>query len=490
MNGFLEQNSHNSNFPKNRRFKQYCFHSGIRPSFSGSLLKSSKFAQLMKKILVIGAGRSSSNLIKYLLTNSEQFNWLVTVADTTEQAALLKTKAHERSRAIALDVNDASARLTEIGNCDLVISMLPAFMHVEVAKDCLRLKKHLVTASYVSADMSAMHEDASRAGLIFLNEIGLDPGIDHASAMKVIDEVHAKGGKFISFKSYCGGLIAPESDNNPWGYKFTWNPRNVVLAGQGTAQYISDGHYRFIPYNRLFTEIENIEIEGTGNFEGYANRDSLGYLNAYKLEYIPTMLRGTLRKTGYCKAYNAFVKLGLTDDSFRIAHSSEMTWRQLLESYLPKGHADLKLKLAEFLEEREDSEIMEKLEWLGILDDRPIYVKNGSPAMILQELLEEKWKLEKDDRDMIVMQHQFEFQYPDQLVSIKLTSSLVVKGDDQVYTAMSKTVGIPAAIGAKLILQNRITERGVLIPTSKEIYQPLLEELEEYDIRFVEKLRD
>ena len=439
----------------------------------------------MKNILVIGAGRSASSLIKYLLDNSTTENWKVTVGDVSLDLVKQKIGDHPNAKGIAFDITNEEQRHTEIQKADIIISMLPPAMHMDVARDCVRFKKHLATASYVSKDMSELNEEAKAAGIILMNEAGLDPGIDHASAMKVIDHIHEQGGTLTSFKSYCGGLVAPESNDNPWGYKFSWNPRNVILAGQGTAQYIQEGEYKYIPYNRLFTQIETIAIEGVGTFDGYANRDSLSYRKPYHIENIPTILRGTLRMPGYCKAWNVFVKLGLTDDTYKIEASDTLTYRQLMEAYLPKGKESAKNKLIAFMGNEADAETINKIEWLGIFEDKKIKLSNASPAQILQDLLEEKWKLKEHDKDMIVMQHQFEYVKDSQ--SKKIISSLVVKGEDQTYTAMAKTVGLPLAITAKLILQGKINVRGVVIPTTKEIYQPLLSELETLGIKFQEK---
>jgi saccharopine dehydrogenase-like NADP-dependent oxidoreductase len=440
----------------------------------------------MKNILLIGAGRSASSLIKYLLDHSVEENWKVTVSDVSLELVKQKTKDHPNSRSIAFDINNKEQREAEIMRADIVISMLPASMHLNAAKDCVRFKKHLATASYVSKEMNELHTEAKAAGIILMNEIGLDPGIDHASAMKVIDHIHSEGGELTSFKSYCGGLVAPESNDNPWGYKFSWNPRNVVLAGQGTAQYIEHAAYKFIPYNRLFTQTETIEVESHGKFDAYANRDSLSYRAFYDIEKIPTMIRGTLRMPGYCKAWNVFVKLGWTDDTYQISASGTLTYKQLLEAYLPAGKQDVKEKLKAFMGNEMDEEVMSRIEWLEIFGDRKIRLNNATPAQILQDLLEEKWKLKEHDKDMIVMQHQFGYITKDKEVR-GLTSSLVVKGEDQTYTAMAKTVGLPLAITAKLILQGKITARGVVIPTIKEIYEPVLAELENFGIRFEEK---
>ena len=439
----------------------------------------------MQNILVIGAGRSASSLINYLLTHSVKENWNVTVGDVSLDLVKQKTAGHANARAIQFDINNDSQREEEIKKADIVISMLPAFMHMNVAKDCVRLKKHLATASYVSKEMKELDAEAKAAGIILMNEIGLDPGIDHASAMKVIDHIHAQGGELTSFQSFCGGLVAPESNDNPWGYKFSWNPRNVVLAGQGTAQFIEDGQYKYIPYNRLYTQICTVNVDGYGTFDAYANRDSLSYRKIYDLEKIATMLRGTLRMPGYCKAWNVFVKLGLTDDSYKMEASDTLTYRQLLEAFLPQGKQSVKEKLVAFMGTEMDAEALAKIEWLGVFEDRKIRLKDATPAQILQDLLEEKWLLKEHDKDMIVMQHEFEYSLKGQ--NKKIVSSLVVKGEDQVYTAMAKTVGLPLAISAKLILQGKIKARGVTIPTTKEIYEPVLAELETLGVKFVEK---
>ncbi|MBL0048669.1 MAG: saccharopine dehydrogenase NADP-binding domain-containing protein [Bacteroidetes bacterium] len=438
----------------------------------------------MQSIFVIGAGRSSSSLISYLLTHASFENWRVKVGDVSLELAQQKIAGHEKGEAIAFDMNDEAQRHKEIQGADLVISMLPANLHGKVAQDCVRFKKNLVTASYVSDEMKTLDEAAKEAGILLLNEIGLDPGIDHLSAMKIIDAAKAAGEEITLFKSYCGGLVAPESNDNPWGYKFSWNPRNVILAGQATAQYKENGEYKYIPYNRLFTQTESITVEGIGSFDGYANRDSLSYRAPYGIENIPTILRGTLRMTGYCKAWNVFVKLGLTDDTYKIERANEMTYRALIESYLPFGKKSTKEKLIEFMGADFDAAVLEKLEWLGIFDETKIELPNGTPAQILQHLLENKWLLKPDDKDMIVMQHQFETRNTSARKVRKIYSTLVVKGDDNVHTAMAKTVGLPMAIAARKILKGEIKLTGVRIPVMKEIYEPVLQELQELGIRF------
>jgi saccharopine dehydrogenase-like NADP-dependent oxidoreductase len=441
----------------------------------------------MKKILVIGAGRSAVTLIKYLLDNAIENNWLVIVADFSEDLAKQAVGNNANGVAIFFNVKDDSQRFFEISSSDIVISMLPASMHIIVAKDCVRLKKNLVTASYVSKEIADLHEPASKAGVLLLNEIGVDPGIDHMSAMAVIDDIKEKGGELTSFKSFCGGLVHPDYDNNPWNYKFTWNPRNVVLAGQGTAQYIKGGRYKYLPYTKLFERTDTMKVLDAGEFEGYANRDSLVYRDSYGLENISTLYRGTLRRKGYAEAWNIFVQLGITDDSFKLENSAHISNRAFLNMFLPY---DTKLSLEDKICKQcnltLDSVIFQKIYWLGLFEDTIIGIENASPAQLLQAILEKKWTLGSDDKDMLVMQHQFDFLLDGR--KNKLNSSLLVFGEDPRYTAMAKTVGLPVAIAAKLILNGKIQSTGVRIPISKDIYIPVLNELSENGINFIEEL--
>jgi len=441
----------------------------------------------MKKILVIGAGRSAVTLIKYLLDNSSANNWQVTVADFSIEFAEQAVGNHNNGKATFFNVTDEKQRESEIENADIVISMLPASLHITVAKDCVRLGKNLVTASYVSPEIAELDEAAKQAGILLLNEIGLDPGIDHMSAMQVIDEIKENGGELTSFKSFCGGLVHPDYDNNPWNYKFTWNPRNVVLAGQGTAQYIENGDYKYIPYTSLFERTEYMEVLDAGEFEGYANRDSLSYRKSYGLDDIPTLFRGTLRRKGYSEAWNIFVQLGMTDDTYKLENSASITNREFINMFLPFNDAlTVEEKLCKQFSLTTDSVIFQKIAWLSTFSENKVGIENASPAQILQKICEEKWTLGSEDKDMIVMQHQFEYMQNGE--QKKLNSSLLVFGDDPRYTSMAKTVGLPVAIATKLILSGAIKSTGVKIPTTKDIYVPVLKELEENGINFVEEL--
>lgn len=442
----------------------------------------------MRKILVLGAGMSASTLIKYLLDNAKAENWFVKLGDYDLELAQSKLGGSTGGEAFQFNITDENQCSEEISKADIVVSMLPARFHHLAAEQCLKHKKNMVTASYVSEELKEMHDAAVDNDIIMLQEIGLDPGIDHMSAIKIINEIKADGGKITDFESFTGGLVAPESDDNPWGYKFTWNPRNVVLAAQGGAcKFLQEGKYKYIPYHKVFRRTEIIEIDGYGKFEGYANRDSLGYRELYNLQDVKTMYRGTFRRPGYCKAWDHFVQLGATDDSYTLENSENMTYREFINTFLPYHVSDsIEIKLRHFLHIPQDHiDEWERLEYLDIFSDKKVEVKNGTPAQILQHILEQKWTLSPDDKDMIVMWHKFVYEQDGQIK--EKHSSMVCIGDDQISTSMSKTVGLPVAIATKLILNGVIKSKGVLIPTIKEIYEPVLKELTNFNIDFVEK---
>ena len=366
--------------------------------------------------------------------------------------------------------------------------MLPASMHVDVARACIRLGKPMVTASYVSDEMLKLNEQAIQAGVTILNEIGVDPGIDHLSAMKVLDDIKEKGGKLKCFESFTGGLVAPESDNNPWNYKISWNPRNVVLAGQGSAaQFKEQGTYKYIPYTKVFRRTEIIKIDGYGVFEGYANRDSLKYRDVYGLRGVPTIYRGTLRRKGFCKAWNVFVQLGATDDSYRIENSENMTYREFINLFLSYNPTDsVEIKLKQYLKiDQDDVDLWEKLVWLDIFSENIIPLKNATPAEILEHIIKDKWKLEADEKDMLVMRHKFIYELDGK--TIEKHSFMVHIGTNKYQTAMANTVGLPVAIATRMILNNKITAPGVRIPIQPHIYNPILKELEAQGIKFTEQ---
>ncbi|MCH9660103.1 MAG: saccharopine dehydrogenase NADP-binding domain-containing protein [Bacteroidetes bacterium] len=441
----------------------------------------------MRNILIIGAGRSATSLIQYLLNKSQSEDLFITIGDLSLENAQKFTQGHSNAKGIELDVFNEAARKKAIGEADLVISMLPARFHMEAAKDCLALGKHMVTASYISKEMQALDEEAKSKGLVFMNEIGLDPGIDHMSAMQVIDGIKEQGGNIILFESFTGGLIARESDDNLWHYKFTWNPRNVVLAGQGgAAEFIQEGSYKYIPYHRLFRRTEYLDIEGHGRFEAYANRNSLKYQSIYGLDDVLTLYRGTMRRVGFSKAWNMFVQLGMTDDTYALKNSENLTYREFVNLFLTYSHTDsVELKMRYALKIDQDDLMWYKLLELDLFNnEKTIGIKNATPAQALQKILMDKWSLKPEDKDMIVMYHKFGYELNGEKKQID--SNMVLIGKDQTYTAMAATVGLPVAMAALKILNKEIITPGVQLPIKKEVYEPILKELREYGVTFKE----
>ncbi|MEZ4826722.1 MAG: saccharopine dehydrogenase C-terminal domain-containing protein [Bacteroidia bacterium] len=443
----------------------------------------------MKKIFVIGAGRSATDLIEYLLQHAADNDWEIIVGDFSESLAKEKVADHPRGRAIFFDANDASARKERFQQASLVVSFLPSQMHTMVARDCLTYGCHLVTASYLSPEIAAMDADAKEKGLVFLSEMGADPGIDHMSAMNHIDQIRAAGGELTAFKSFCGALVAPESNDNPFGYKFTWSPMNVITAGQHTARYLENGQYRFIPYHKLFHETETVEIPGCGTFEAYANRDSIRYREKYGIANLPTILRATLRYPGFCETWAALVELGLTDPNYSINDSDQLTWREWVSSYVSIAPgATLEKSIADSLNISIDSPVMERLAWAGLFSDEIIERKNATPAQLLLDLLSRKLAFRTEDTDMLVMMDYFEYMMEGKTYARE--AYLVVKGKDPRHTAISLTVGLPAAIAVRLILQGKIQARGVMLPLLPEIYRPVLQELQSLGISFTEREKE
>jgi saccharopine dehydrogenase-like NADP-dependent oxidoreductase len=443
----------------------------------------------MREILIIGAGRSASSLIQYLLNKSQAEDLHLIIGDLSLASAQNKTNNHPNATAISLDIFDQNQRKAAIQKADIVISMLPAHLHIEVARDCILYKKNMVTASYISDAMQELDTLAKENNLIFMNEIGLDPGIDHMSAMKVIHEIKAKGGKMLLFESFCGGLVAPESDTNLWNYKFTWAPRNVVLAGQGSAaKFIQEGTYKYIPYWNLFRRTEFLEVEGYGKFEAYSNRDSLKYLDVYGLNDVLTLYRGTIRRVGFSKAWNMFVQLGMTDDSYVMEDSENMSYRQFVNSFLPYHPTDsVEIKMRLILKIDQDDSMWDKLLELDLFNpNKKVGLKDATPAQILEKILKDSWTLQPNDKDMIVMYHKFGYELNGKKEQID--SKMACIGEDQTYTAMAKTVGLPVAMATLLILNGKIKTPGVQLPIKEEVYLPILKELEEYGVVFKEQI--
>ena len=418
----------------------------------------------MKTILLLGLGRSTHTLIKYLVNYANSTNIKIVFADQCLNAFIQPYLESSKIEFIKFDINNHSSRRLQISKSDLVISMMPPRFHLLVAKDCIQFRKNLITASYASQEIRELHESAKKANIIILNEIGLDPGIDHISAMDVIDRLKDEGARISVFKSFCGGLIAPESDNNPWSYKFTWNPRNVVLAGKSGAVYLKNKSIKEFSYHQVFSNLEKVIVPKYGEFESYANRDSLHYQKKYNLNDATTIVRGTLRKVGFSNAWNVFVQLGMT---------SEDSSQEIIS----------KPKFDNYIKDLNNPDITQKMNYIDLFNPKYKELSFTSPADYLMQILQQKWSLEDSDKDMIVMQHKFEYYVGDQCKN--LTLSMVVKGDDNIQTGMAKTVGLPVFFASKLLLDEKISLKGVRIPIYKEIYKPILTQLAQEGITFV-----
>ena len=436
----------------------------------------------MKKILILGAGLVAGAHTRYLL---KQPDFHVTVASRTLSKAQDIVKGYPNGEARQLNVNDEAALEGLISQADLSVSLLPYAYHPTVARLCIKHRKHMVTTSYVKETMAQLDGAAKEAGVMVLNEIGVDPGIDHMAAMKIIHQVQRDGGEITSFKSWCGGLPAPEANTNPYGYKFSWSPKGVLLASRNSARYLEDGKEVAIPGEELFDHrwIVPVEVEGkTIVFEGYPNRDSLPYMETYGIKTTKTMFRGTLRNAGWCETLKKIVDLGLIDTE-ELDDVAGLTFAQLT-ARLIGSTGDLKKDLAAHLEIAEDSEVMERLEWLGLLSDDPLPAKKSTPIDILTAQMLEKMGYEEGERDLLLLQHEFVAEYPDRKQEI--TATMVDFGIPHGDTSMSRTVGLPAAIGVRMILQGKINLTGVHTPVVPEIYEPVLAELEKLGIGFVE----
>ncbi len=436
----------------------------------------------MKKILILGAGLVAKPLVRYLL---DQPDFEVEVASRTVSKAVKLIDNHPQGKASELNLKNEEGLKDKISKADLVISMVPYTFHPIVAKYCIDYKKDMVTTSYVSEVMKNLDAEAKKAGILILNEVGLDPGIDHMEAMRIIHEVEKKGGEILSFTSYCGGLPAPEANTNPFGYKFSWSPMGVLLAGKNSAQYLKDGQQIFIPSQDLFDKYLMINIEGVDEFEGYANRNSLPYTELYGIKSTKTMLRGTLRNKGWCSTIKKIVDLGLLEEEEK--DWAGLTYKDFLKKLMnDPAEEDIKKALSAHLNIEESSDIIQRLEWLGLLSDELLPSEKDSPINILGAKMLEKLQYEEGERDMIILQHQFIASYPGDKKE-EITSSLIDFGIPHGDTSMARTVGLPTAISSKLILEGKIEKTGVHIPVTPEIYIPILQELKELDIAFKEK---
>jgi len=441
----------------------------------------------MTTILIAGAGKSSIYLIQYLLEYAGRYKWNVIVADGDGKAIDEKINGSPYAEKAVIDITNIAEREPLVKRADIVVSLMPPHLHIHLAKDCLKHKKNLITSSYVSEELKQMDAAVKEAGLMFMCEMGLDPGIDHMTANKIIHSIHRVAGSIYSFKSYCGGLIAPQSDNNPWHYKFSWNPKNIITAGLGGAKYLGNGKHVDVPYERIFENNKKIKVDDLGMLAYYPNRDSLKYLDTYDIPEIKTFLRATLRYSSFCKGWQALLTLGLTttEDSIEKDGQTHQGWVMA-----KTGCTDRKVLTAHIARKlglETDDKVMNMLKWLGIFEETPLGTGKASSGDILLEVLLDKWKMEPEDKDMVVMQHEVEYLHKDR--KTKLTSTMVIEGEGREHSAMAKTVGLPMGILARMVLNNKVTRPlGVVIPNMASIYRPVLSELAHHGIIFKEEV--
>jgi len=441
----------------------------------------------MVTILIAGAGKSSTFLINYLLTHAARNKWKIIVADGDAKAIADKLGTSEYGEGAVIDITSAKEREPLVQRADIVVSLMPAHLHIHLAKDCLKYKKNLITSSYISDEMKEMDEAVREAGLMFMCEMGLDPGIDHMSASKIIHGIQRVSGSITSFKSFCGGLVAPENDDNPWHYKFSWNPRNVITAGNGGARYLSKGKIVEVPYETIFDNARRVHVDGLEPLAWYPNRDSLRYLDLYEIPDVKTFVRATLRYPDFCMGWHALVTLGLTrqDDHFETYGQTYASWMQMKTGY--KGNTSLERHVAGILGLDENDAVMTMLQGLGIFDGVMLDPGNLSSADILLSLLLRKWSMEVNEKDMVVMQHEIEYLRKD--AKVKIVSSMVLKGESRDYSAMAKTVGLPMGMLARMVIDKKLVPpTGVLLPNMPSVYRPLLVELAHHDIVFKEEI--
>ncbi len=436
----------------------------------------------MQNILLLGAGLVTRPLVNYLLGKG----YHLTNASRTLSKAQALVGDHPNGKAVQLNVQDTDALEALIKDADVAISLLPYTHHVKVAKLCIKHKVHFVSTSYVSKEMAALDQAAKDAGVIVLNELGVDPGIDHMSAKKIIDWVHGQGGQIRSFRSYCGGLPAPEANDNPFGYKFSWSPIGVLLAGTNDARYKEDGKIVEIPGKELFSHYKVLEVEGLGKLEGYPNRDSVPYIDTYGIHETDTCFRGTYRNLGWCDTLKAMADLGILDKTEK--DFTGKTLAQIMTEYVGGTAADVRANAAARLGMKVDDPVLDRLAWLGLFSDETTKVEKGSMLEVLADVMLRKMSYKEGERDMLVLTHDFIAELPDGKKHI--TSTMIDYGIPHGDSSMARTVSLPAAIATHMVLQGKITRPGVYIPVDADIYEPILAELETLDIRCVERYED
>jgi len=451
-------------------------------------IDTNKEAETVKHILVLGAGRSAAYLIHHLLEQAEAEDWFVTVGDLDVEAAQRAVGDNPRGSAIRFDVNDAVLRSAQIRNSDLVINLLlPTFLDL-VAWDCVNHGRHMLSVSYRTPAVRDLDNDANRKGVLLLCELGLDPGLDHMSAMRLIQKVQGDGGTIRSFRSYGSGIPAPEQEQNPLRYVITWNPRNVVMAGENGAQYMEHGRIKIVPYHHVFHHTWKVDVTGVGELEAFPNRDSLSYMESFGLKNVETMVRGTLRYPGWAETWAQIVALGLPNETLRITDLKERTYREVVEMFLPLNVTGpgIEQRIGRFLNISPTGRIMDNLRWLGLFSEERIEGEGDTAAAMMSHLLMRKLPLEPGHRDLVILLHELEVEYAGGRRE-RIASTLAVRGEPNGFTAMSRTVGTPAAAAARLILNGEIVLTGSHIPTHASIYGPILRETEAAGLGFKEE---
>lgn len=444
----------------------------------------------MKKILILGAGKSSSYLISYLLGIAEKEKWFVTIADIDLSLAINKVKDHPKGHAVEIDITDRTLRKSYIEKADIVVNFLPPKFQYDIAVDCVEAGKHLVSASYENSQVANLDKEAKRKGIIILNEMGLDPGIDHMSAISLIHKIRKDGGYVQSFVSYGSGLPSPDSANNPLRYYLTWNPRNIVMSGEIGAQFMENHKVKILSHHNVFQRTWSVNIDGIGLLEAYPNRDSIRYQKLFQLNKVKTMIRGTLRYPGWCETWQQIVRLGMANENIEIHNIKNKTYAEFTEMFLPLNISggNLEARVANYLNINPTGRIMENLRWLGLFEYKLIENNVKTPTDVLIKLLNDKLQLPNEDRDIVILHHEIEAVYPRKEKKEKIISTLVEYGERNGNTAIAKTVGLPAGIAVKLILKNNLPIYGCFQPIHASIYEPVLNELEKHGLEFKEKI--
>ncbi len=443
----------------------------------------------MKQLLVLGAGQSASYLVAQLLEDAEREDWFVTVGDLSEELAAEAVGDHARGEGVRFDVNDAELRSTRIENSDVVINMLPAAYQDLVAWDCVNHGRHMMSVSYRDQAVRDLDLDAKRKGVLLLCEMGLDPGIDHMSAMSLIQQIRDDGGRVAGFRSYGSGIPAPDQPQNPMRYVVTWDPRNVAMAGFEGAQYMENGNIKIVPFHQVFHHTWGVDVDGIGHLEAYANRDSMSYMKAFGLEHVHTMIRGTLRYPGWSETWSTIVRLGLPNEALRIPDLADRTYAEVVEMFLPLNVTGppLEQRVARFLQISPTGKIMENLRWFGLFSDERIGCRGDTAAAMLVHILQTKLPLTAEMRDMVVLVHELDVEYADgERPAEHVRSTLIVEGEAGGFTAMSRSVGLPVLIAVKLLLGGEISLTGSRIPTHPAIYAPILQRIEAAGLGFKE----